>query len=489
MATASVLHPRPSSDSLRSLRSTTMNKSFLHSRLQKALPTKDKDIWANTQGSKPKALPARFADLKKTLVKAENYDAVQASWDRLLLALDKRALDLEKFGPGAVPIVNFTDIDETTRKFPPEIASKIREAGCCVVRNVVSREQALEWKSSLLSYVDRHPDIRRIPSLSEPQIYSTFWQKAQIEARTHPSVILAQVAMSQMYTASDETQVDLVEQAMYADRWRVRKPGSFGMFPTHLDNGSIERWEDEEYSQVFRKIWEGKWEEYDAWDMDHRAEAIVDMYGGPGSCSVFRSLQGWLSIDDNGPQCGTIQLLPDIKLSTAYVLLRPFFNDENTLDMDSTYFYGADPGQGQVVKEIWHPHLHLQNTVVSCPPAAPGDYVFWHCDMVHKVEEEHRGTNDSSVMYIPVVPLCGYNVANLVEQRKSFLAGVPPPDMPPENESEGVEKDHEDRGRPEDILSPQGRKLVGMDAFDENEAGTTAGQREIRQIANEALGF
>lgn len=102
--------------------------------------------------------------------------------------------------------------------------------------------------------------------------------------------------MSQLYSASEETEVDLVNQAMYADRWRVRRPGSKGLFPPHLDNGSIERWEDDEYAKVFGKIWEGKWEEYDAWDMDHRAEAIVDMYGGPGACSVFRSLQGRLCI-------------------------------------------------------------------------------------------------------------------------------------------------------------------------------------------------
>lgn len=98
--------------------------------------------------------------------------------------------------------------------------------------------------------------------------------------------------MSQLYKANEDTEVDLVNQALYADRWRVRRPGAPGAFGPHLDNGSIERWEDEEYRKVFGKIWEGKWEEYDAWDMDHRAEAIMDLYGGPGACSAFRSLQG-----------------------------------------------------------------------------------------------------------------------------------------------------------------------------------------------------
>ncbi|KAJ3785782.1 hypothetical protein GGU10DRAFT_421595 [Lentinula aff. detonsa] len=489
MATAAVLHSRSSIDSLRSIRSTATNRTTIHNRLQKALPTKDRDVWASNEGNKPQALPARFADLKKRLVKPEDYDAVRASWDRLLLALEQRVQVIKTAGPMAVPVVDFTEIQESNGQFPVEISDTIRAAGCCVVRGVVPRAQALEWKASLLSYVDRHPDIRRIPDDLEPQIYSTFWQKAQIEARSHPAVIRTQLAISQLYTASEDTEVDLVNQALYADRWRVRRPGSAGMFQPHLDNGSIERWEDEEYGRAFRKIWEGKWEEYDAWDMDHRAEAVMDLYGGPGACSAFRSLQGWLSIDDNGPQCGTIQLLPDIKLSTAYILLRPFFNDQNKLDMDSTYFYGADPGQGHVLKDIWHPHLHLDHTIVSCPKAAPGDYVLWHCDLVHKVEEQHKGVNNSSVIYIPVVPLCGYNVGNLVDQRKAFLEGIPPPDMPPVSSSEGLERDHEDRGKPDHIMTLAGRRLMGLEPFEVNEAGITAGQKTIREAANEALGF
>ena len=31
---------------------------------------------------------------------------------------------------------------------------------------------------------------------------------------------------------------------------------------------------------------------------------------------------------------------------------------------------------------------------------APG-----HCDLIHAVEAEHTGTGDSSVLYIPTVPL------------------------------------------------------------------------------------
>lgn len=55
---------------------------------------------------------------------------------------------------------------------------------------------------------------------------------------------------------------------MYADRLRVRHPGDskFALGP-HMDGGSVERWEDEAYRSVYAKILEGKWEEYDAYEI------------------------------------------------------------------------------------------------------------------------------------------------------------------------------------------------------------------------------
>ena len=75
--------------------------------------------------------------------------------------------------------------------------------------------------------------------------------------------------------------------------------------------------------------------------------------------------------------------------------------------------------------------------------------------MVHKVEEKYEVTSDSSVACIPVVPLCGYNITNFVEQRKAFLEGVQLPDMVSRDGQE-PEKEHEDRERAENILTIEG---------------------------------
>ena len=145
----------------------------------------------------------------------------------------------------------------------------------------------------MIAYVKKHPGVKGVPPpLEDPQIWRVYWTPPQVEARSHPDIIKCQTAMSMLYSCSDDVEVDVSSQVMYADRFRVRHPGETGGLPPHLDNGSIERWEDVQNSANYGSIWEGKWEEYDAWNMDHRSEAVIDLYGGPGACSVFRSLQG-----------------------------------------------------------------------------------------------------------------------------------------------------------------------------------------------------
>jgi len=188
--------------------------------------------------------------------------------------------------------VDFASID-SNGNFLKDAADLIKSRGCCVVRGVVPRQQALDWKAELISYVKRHPAVAgNPPPALDPQFWNVYWTKPQVEARSHPDVIKCQKAMSKLYFCSEDVEVDVTSQVTYADRFRVRYPGAAGTLPAHLDNGSIERWEDVENSKTYQAIWEGRWEEYDAWDIDHRAEAVIDLYGGPGACSVFRSLQG-----------------------------------------------------------------------------------------------------------------------------------------------------------------------------------------------------
>lgn len=202
-------------------------------------------------------------------------------------------------------------------------------------------------------------------------------------------------------SSNPESEIALSQPLSYADRLRIRQPGdaNFALGP-HIDGGSVERWEPHGYGRgrVYDKVFEGSWEEYDPWDASSRVPAVVNNYNGLGACSMFRMFQGWLSMSYTKPFEGTLMVNPLIQLSTAYLLLRPFFqplkevgqaSTDEYLSMDNWRFtgsnmtselQGATPGHGQELSSALHPHLELEKTMVHVPNIKPGDFVAWHCD-------------------------------------------------------------------------------------------------------------
>lgn len=206
--------------------------------------------------------------------------------------------------------------------------------------------------------------------------------------------------MSHWHSLDPAALISTQHPAMYADRLRIRQPGDakFALGP-HVDNGSVERWEEEGYGKgkVFDKIWEGKWEQFDPWEASCRLPVNSDMYQGVGASSMFRMAQGWLSMSATGANEGTLLVNPMLQLATAYYLLRPFFSakrqagqptaqeflssDNWTMDREPTsWVQGAMPGRGQDLNAVLHPHLELEKTMVHVPDVRPGDYVAWHSD-------------------------------------------------------------------------------------------------------------
>ena len=87
----------------------------------------------------------------------------------------------------------------------------------------------------------------------------------------------------------------------------------------------------------------------------------------------------------------------------------------------------------------------------------PGDAVFWHGDVIHAVEDAHRGTGYSNVMYISAAPACAKNDEYLKRQLPAFLKGESPPDFPADN----FEVDFVGRGT-DDGLTGLGREQLGF---------------------------
>ncbi len=242
---------------------------------------------------------------------------------------------------------------------------------------------------------------------------------------------------------------DPLQVPVYADRIRRRPPGStsLGLSP-HVDGGSVERWLDENFRQVYRHVFSGNWRAYDAFDAAWRPDVLE--VPSPAVCSMFRTFQGWTALTRQGKGDGTLQLIP-IANAMVYLLMRALQDDVEDDDL-----CGAKPGRALSVQPQWH--SLLLEAVTSIPLMEPGDTVFWHSDVVHAVENEHKGQGYSSVMYIGSTPGCAKNSAYLARQAPTFLAGKTPPDFA----ADDFEVDFHGRGTEAD-LTPLGRRQLGLD--------------------------
>ena len=112
-------------------------------------------------------------------------------------------------------------------------------------------------------------------------------------------------------------------------------------------------------------------------------------------CSIFRPWQGWTALSNTGPGEGTLRVLPMLSLATAYIILRPFFRlrpeyasgisspadiplhaNAWALDLDYSAFPGSTPKKTQAITAMTHPHLRIDETIVSIPRVQPGDQVY-----------------------------------------------------------------------------------------------------------------
>ncbi|KAK6223916.1 hypothetical protein LQW54_000060 [Pestalotiopsis sp. IQ-011] len=461
------------------------------------------DSFASLSGTAYKPLPQKFLDLKKRLIRG-NEDAVEASWGRLLGQLKIENEIVAREGPNAVPSIEFKDLDSNIAV----LRSELKKRGVAVIRGVVPEDEARRYKTDLEEYVEKNPHTRAFPQ-NDPQVFELYWSAPQLKARAHPNLLKAQAALMNLWHLSDpDSAISLNQPLAYADRLRIRQPGDakFALGP-HIDGGSVERWEENGYGlgKVYDKVFAGKWEEYDPWDASTRVPAVIDNYNGLGACNMFRMFQGWLSMSYTGPHEGTLQVNPLLRLSTAYLLLRPFFRPvKASTEVSPTEFLsqqnwefcgedmnsdlqGATPGHGQELTDNLHPHLELDRCMVHMPRVRPGDFAVWHCDTIHAVDRVHMGKDDASVLYIPVCPTTEQNAKYLKRQREAFINGTPGPDFPG-----GVgESQHVDRCGPEYLRSladSDGLRAAGFEKLAPKDK-EPIGSREVIEQANQILGF
>ena len=394
-------------------------------------------------------LRAKLPDLKKVVAEVE--DAMKREVDEIATAREK--------GGSVVPILDYKDVEAGT--ISEEIKAEMRRRGVAVVRGVYPRAQAEAWNDEIGDYLQRNRYTERpAPAAKDeyfstlksgkPQIFGIYWSKPQMAARTHPNSAKTRAFMNRLWKFAGEgkTYFDPDRETLYADRIRRREPGdkTLGLSP-HMDAGSVERWLDDEYRHVFRHVFSGNWQAYEPFDGAGRAE--TDEIPSPAVCSTFRSFQGWTALTPQGPGDGTLQVMPSTR-AMVYLLLRPLMED-----VPDDILCGALPARAFCIDRQWHELL--MPALSSIPHVEPGDTVWWHPDIVHAVEDEHRGKGYSNVIYIAAAPYCAKNAAYLEKQKAAFLAGKSAPDF----SAEDYEVDFEGRATPDD-LSDLGKKQMGL---------------------------
>jgi hypothetical protein len=394
------------------------------------------------------------------------------TWGEIIKELAKVTERVSEKGSQYIPQVNFSELSSLS----DERVEEIRRIGSVVIKDVVDDAEARAWQESLKGFVKANPNVGGFPE-GDKQFFELYWTKPQVQARSPPNLLAASSWLNNLYrnpSGKPLEGVDLSTPLTYADRFRIRHPGvQWDAHPPHVDGGAIERWEDSAFRTCFEDILSGEWRKHDPYALAGRLNARSSLYGRPSQATVFRTFQGWLAMSETEPTQGTLKVFPDVLLSNAYIILRPFFRplvpvesegilDEKNWEYDISYaeFPGILPRDGgftgpRPTKET-HPHMMLDKTMTSVPKVMPGDAVFWHCDVVHAVEIEHTGKEDSAVMYIPAMPTTKMNASYVEKQKECFLKGISPPDFPKSSQ------DFIGVGKYNDLLSPAGLHAMGL---------------------------
>ncbi|KAK9236446.1 hypothetical protein V1525DRAFT_389440 [Lipomyces kononenkoae] len=469
-------------------------RNFSQSIIGSRAPGDISSLFPSLSGIEVPPLPTRFEEVQGRFVFGRQR-RIMADWARLLDNLETEIEEISVRGSDIIPSVDFGDISVDTVTgdatfIDQGVIEEVRKRGAVVIRNVIPKDVARNYKFQAEEYIHSNPSVVAFPK-NNPSVYELYWSPSQVHARSHPNLLLAQKALMSLWHTSDRNaELSTRYPLIYADRLRIRLPGDaqFTLGP-HIDGGSIERWEDPEYASVYYEILRGSgWESYDAYDYAHRIAAIADMYQGAGSCSMFRMFQGWLSMSNTGPGEGTLRVYPLLKQATAYTMLRPFFDSQTgtKFTAPTSLFPNTSLGASQELSNITHPHLQLERAMVPIPRVEPGDYVAWHCDTIHAVDRRHDGKSDSSVLYIPAVPMSVPNLQYLVRQRAAFERLSPPPDYP--NAEGNGEREFFGHGAKIDFASEEGLRAAGLGSTKWNVlSGISAAERSLLEKANKIV--
>jgi hypothetical protein len=331
-------------------------------------------------------------DLKARIIAEYGADALRTSWIKTCHALSEVTSRLSTLGNASIPILSYDEILSATN---PETLERMKATGCFVIRGVIPKAEAVQHFEELQSFIAANKDTITGWPAKSVAIYHLYSSPTQLKIKTSPRHLKIQRLLNTLWTDSScsaAEQTAQCEPILYPDALRIRQPGQeFLALGPHIDGGSLARWADVEYRSTYDAILSGSPEKYNAYNMAHRKNANPAMFPSGAQSSVLRTFQGWTALTPCKPGAGGLMLVPDIKVVTAYMMLRPFFvkpeeggwinPDFWKVDEETGWFPGTYEWDSQLLSPESHPHLYLEDTLVSIPEMEPGDTVWWHADV------------------------------------------------------------------------------------------------------------
>jgi len=360
----------------------------------------------------------------------ENFSKIENFIEKEILEIENSKKNLENI----IPEINFRDLSSNLSEFK----SEVKKRGCIIIRDVFDDNLMHQMNRDLESYIEKnnyYEDQKKKADLDKyfsdlqsgkPQIFGLYWSKTQVNIRQSNELDIVKKWLNKLWTNehNGETIFDPNNELVYADRVRRREPGdkTLGLSP-HCDAGSVERWIDKGYQEVYKNIFADNFTKYDPFNAAYRNK--TQEIESPAVSHVFRTFQGWVALTEQGPGDGTLQLIPIAK-SMAYILTRALMDD-----VDENDLCYSKPARALSVNSTYH--SLLLRGLVSIPKMNAGDTVWWHPDVVHAVEDHHSGAGYSNVVYVGSTPYCEKNLAYARKQNKKFLEGKSPPDFAAED--------------------------------------------------------